>query len=241
MTVVCCLKLSGEENASELEGRVTKAFPNKANREYIEQISRRAGEQSKLESLASLLTLSVAIERLDSAGNINTDPHSLILERAENGKPYFLTSNLRFGISHSGFCIASAVSDISDIGIDIEATQLDDDRAVRLAQRYFTEQEASLIAGSPRLFNRIWTQKEAEAKLFGIPLAHFLSEKKKAQIPEPSDVGRDNIQTEEHVRISEKDIEMPVYFSFFEFYGNPITLCRSVSDSSVEFIELEHL
>ena len=64
------------------------------------------------------------------------------------------------------------------VGVDLELIR--EGRAHlngRVAERFFTEQEKKLLADSRSSddFYRIWTEKEAVAKLFGIGLSELIS------------------------------------------------------------------
>jgi 4'-phosphopantetheinyl transferase len=92
-------------------------------------------------------------------------------------KPYFEDEELYFNISHSGEMVVCVVTDVCDIGIDVELLR---DIQVEDFQRQMTEGEWHKISTS---FNKIasfynyWTQKEAVIKSSGkglsIPLKSF--------------------------------------------------------------------
>ena len=175
------------------------------NSQYIAQIESRKSERSQIEGLAALLCLKALIDMIDE-----TDVHQLKLVRSENGKPYFENSDLQFSISHSYGYVACAISDEGEIGIDIEALKLTDERAARLSQRYFDADNTHYDAKS---FAREWTRKEAEVKLHGGRLGEYLS------------------QT--------NDANKNVFFTEFEIDGHPITLCTAKMPLQIEKIEVK--
>ncbi len=86
-----------------------------------------------------------------------------------NGKPY-LSSNpdTHFSLSHTGTWVFCAVAD-SPVGIDaqVQATYNE-----RLAARWFNAEERQWMQADPDArFTRLWTQKEAYAKMTGDGMA----------------------------------------------------------------------
>ena len=102
--------------------------------------------------------------------------------RLPGGKPVLQSrADLMFSVSHTGdvfgcvICRAKAGQEdapaSSEIGLDLQLAQNRD--VMRLARRYFTEEEIRYIetgsdpAGKRRRFYRLWTRKEAYAKYTG--------------------------------------------------------------------------
>ncbi len=221
MTLLCCSKLSGRERSAELRHRVLEAFPGENNREYIDTVCRGKNDKSVAESLSALILLSESIKKLYQAQGNMTNHSLLTLKKREHGKPYFKDSPIRFSISHSQGHIAIAVSDTGEVGVDIETKLLGGEKAIRLAKRYFSEDETAAIKANPDIFARLWTQKEAEAKLYGIPLGKLL-----AQVGDKTS------------NSTLFDQAPPIYFSFFEFCGYPVTVCKEDKNDIVNFVEL---
>lgn len=98
------------------------------------------------------------------------------LRHDSRGKPYFDAHGVFVSISHSdGLCLA-AVSD-KELGADIERIN-GGDRLTRLAQRFFTEEEADAVkTGGEDRFYEIWCAKESYIKYtgegFSRPLGSF--------------------------------------------------------------------
>ncbi len=95
----------------------------------------------------------------------------------EKGKPYIPESQFEINISHTGFCVACAVS-TKAVGIDIQ-TAFDDLKGI--SNRFFTQAENNYItsdgACSKTRFTKVWTMKESYIKMIGtglsIPLNTF--------------------------------------------------------------------
>ena len=88
------------------------------------------------------------------------------LKTTDSGKPYKEGNDIFFSASHSGNYAVAAFSRFP-VGIDIERNRKMD---FRIAQRFFTESELLSIknASDPDSeFLRIWTIKEAVAKIHG--------------------------------------------------------------------------
>ncbi len=75
------------------------------------------------------------------------------------GEPILAGSDKKISISHKGEVLVVAAAD-TDVGVDIEDITVKRD-LVRLSRLFNAEETAS----SPEEFYRIWTAKEAEAKL----------------------------------------------------------------------------
>lgn len=84
---------------------------------------------------------------------------------AENGKPYLSDRpQIHFNLSHTGEWVLCAVSD-TPVGVDAQV--LTRYRA-KVAARWFSEEERQWIAQQPdERFTRLWTRKEAYAKMTG--------------------------------------------------------------------------
>lgn len=92
-------------------------------------------------------------------------PQAIVIRREESGKP--TADEGSFSISHSGNLVVCAVSD-KPVGVDVECIRKP---PLRVAQRYFTEEEQKLLQEDDSQFWRVWTGKEALCKLSGEGLA----------------------------------------------------------------------
>ncbi|MBQ4090732.1 MAG: 4'-phosphopantetheinyl transferase superfamily protein [Clostridia bacterium] len=139
------------------------------NAEYIGEIYTRT-EKSATQSLYSLLCLAELLR------DANADPQTLSLKRAEGGKPYFEDNEWQFNISHSGNCVAVVLSNEGAVGIDIETANISEDKAEKMAKRFFTESEQAVVFEDPAAFCELWSKKEAIAKYFGMGLGNFVKQ-----------------------------------------------------------------
>lgn len=103
---------------------------------------------------------------------------SPIIKKSENGKPYIDNEGVFFNISHSHGTVICVVSD-AEIGVDIECiNDRTEDEFSKVANRFFTSPEIDFIRESESLseaFCRVWTRKEAYAKLKDLPLSRVFS------------------------------------------------------------------
>lgn len=115
------------------------------------------------------------------AANLGVSPHDLTLDVSRNGKPRLCGGkhHLWFSQSSTSGRTVVALSRNGELGIDIERLDRPLDYA-RIANRWFTKQELSRMEqcssdDAIRLeFMRIWTAREAAAKLTGEGMARAL-------------------------------------------------------------------
>ncbi len=120
-----------------------------------------------------------AIKRLALSCHNGKDPRSWAFRTGPFGKPY--TDGLEFNLSHTAGFVACAVSDESEVGVDVERVDRKVE-AVSIARRFFADEEVRQIdlpdeARARDAFFRIWTLKEAYVKALGrgfdLPLKEF--------------------------------------------------------------------
>lgn len=107
------------------------------------------------------------------------------IEYIANGKPVYKNSDIHFNLSHAGNYVVCAVSDKA-VGVDIERQRKN---VIRVAKRFFTQAECDWIGDESLKFSRIWTLKEAYAKLTGEGIAGTVS---KAEFRHEADNGINN-------------------------------------------------
>ena len=126
-------------------------------------------ERRRAESTAGLIALKRAVGDI-RAGQIVRDAR---------GRPRFAEAlGVDFNISHSASLSVAAVNPLGRVGVDIERIDgKKGDTHRRIAERYFSDEEKLdfLNSPTPLEFFRIWTAKEARAKLFGYGLAEIIS------------------------------------------------------------------
>ncbi len=126
-----------------------------------EKIMRFANIADQRQSLGVELLLKKATGRTDYA-------------LTENGKPFFSDGRVFFSLAHCGNYAVCAVSE-TDIGVDIE---LERNNSARLAQRFFSSEEAEMVANShspDEEFCRLWTLKESYIKAADLHLSDMSS------------------------------------------------------------------
>jgi hypothetical protein len=91
------------------------------------------------------------------------------------GKPVLADGALAFNVTHSGTLAMIAISRHGPVGVDVELHDARRD-LVGLARRFFTADEAAMVAADPSQFWRLWCRKEAWLKARGTGLSTPLSE-----------------------------------------------------------------
>lgn len=120
----------------------------------------------------------ITLVSLEELLDLLQEPVELSYRYGENGKPYLQGNPLYFNLSHSGEYVLCALSG-EEIGADIQKHQASPKEA--LVKRFFSEQEQEMFANcktcpeSEEMFYRLWTRKEAYAKLTGQGLAAIVS------------------------------------------------------------------
>jgi 4'-phosphopantetheinyl transferase len=140
----------------------------------VEELSRceRLPVESRAEAILTRALLRTTLSRYNSI-----DPASWEFAAGEHGKPCISApaTELTFNLSHSDGWIVCAVSAGLALGVDLQfcepARNID-----RLARRYFSPEEAALVAatdgrGKQGLFYDLWTLKEAHTKALGGAIA----------------------------------------------------------------------
>ncbi len=132
-------------------------------------------EKERLAKIKNGARLSESLSALKCLFELTKDVSApLDIRRSEYGKPFFESQAApSFSLSHSKGFAAAAIAE-ANLGLDIEViekrTRLD-----RIADRFFDPTELRLFiesGGEPSEFFRLWTKKEAEAKLLGTGLSY---------------------------------------------------------------------
>ena len=194
---------------SILADTVSLLFPHPDNKDYIENIRERKNDRTACESLFALALLYEQLLSLPC----RIDPSALIFDRSELGKPYFKDSRVKFNISHSKGYIAVASSIDEEVGVDVEASELPYDRAIKMAERYFSIYEIKEVKNHPESFARIWSRKEAKAKFFGDSLTNLLEKEK---------------------NIDENPALREIRLHRFSYGEIPVTLCTKIGDQALQ-------
>ena len=197
MTLVAYTKIGIDANIDAFWNKTESAFSSAESRGYFDAIKARKNQDSIKESLCALLVLAELVK------SPNVDLPTLILGRRESGKPCFINSKIEFSLSHSHGYAAAIISDESRVGIDLETAEISAEKAEKLAKRFFSAREICEFEASPNNFLKLWTKKEAFAKMQGIPLSVLLAIEKK----------------------SPENMRNDAYFCELSADGHPLTVC----------------
>ena len=123
--------------------------------------------------------VSHAILRLTLSRYLNCDPEQIQYQIQENGKPLLANMpQLHFNLAHSHELALIAVTQLGEIGVDVEFIRPLQDM-VQLARQCFSMQEFLQFKDLPaserhQAFFTCWTRKEAFLKALGFGLAYPL-------------------------------------------------------------------
>lgn len=138
----------------------------------------------RAESATGLICLRNALRYL----NLTKANKSFEIVRDADGRPSFADIDLPdFSITHDGFLSVAVIEDTGKrVGADIEQTETEKGKIItdsqkKLADRFFSTSEKERLHQKAYLsdeFFKIWTEKEAYAKMCGKGLSKILSEQK---------------------------------------------------------------
>ncbi|WP_347988557.1 4'-phosphopantetheinyl transferase superfamily protein [Methylomonas sp. AM2-LC] len=134
-----------------------------------QELTRAAGFKSAL--LRNRFILVRGLLRTTLASYLAVEPASLHFAKAKYGKPILCDHALYFNLSHSANKLVIAVSDLENIGIDIE--QIKPRNALHeIARRVLSVMEFTVwsslhISEQLVVFYQLWTKKEAFVKAVG--------------------------------------------------------------------------
>lgn len=150
----------------QADDKVLEMYFERLGKARIEHIFKNNKAEDRARALGASLLLLFALQNEGICmGNLPDFSYK------ERGKPYFAgLQNIHFNVSHTGNMVACAISDM-EVGVDIEHVRRIKDTTI---QRTFTEREQLFAKDSENGFVRLWTMKEACAKLRGIGFADIL-------------------------------------------------------------------
>ncbi len=140
----------------------------------VERVDKAYSAEVRLRFLAAR-----AMQRTVLARYADVDPATLRFVTGEYGKPAlaadFAALGLHFNLTHTGGLVGLAVSRHRDVGFDAENLH-ERTTALKLARRYFTEEEARNLEAlplseQPARFYSLWTLKESWMKATGRGIA----------------------------------------------------------------------
>ncbi len=142
-----------------------------------ERLARYRHESDKLRFAVGRHLLRLAASRIHGC-----DPSSVKIALESGGRPFLRcpASPLKFSISHSEDFVCIALSNDSEIGIDVECAPKDIELEALMACHFHENEKKNVLSCSgdaeKRMeFTRIWTRKEALAKAIGCGLSEKLS------------------------------------------------------------------
>ena len=120
------------------------------------------------QSLGALLALSRLVEH-----------DALPIRRTSEGKPCFDAPNAPlFSLAHSEHFAVAALGNLNEgcVGVDIEEIRASSPKE-RISRRFFSADEQAMLAANPteETFLKLWTAKEATAKMNGLGLSSLLA------------------------------------------------------------------
>lgn len=136
-----------------------------------EKIAFHFSDKDGLKRKDSVYAKALLCQVLYEKFNFNT----FIFDCEEGGKPYLVSGEICFNLSHSGNVALCSVSDDA-VGCDVEKIR---PYNPRVAKRFFTAEEFCVLEKSHNpdlIFTKLWTMKESVLKCLGTGLSGGLSE-----------------------------------------------------------------
>ncbi|PKV49534.1 4'-phosphopantetheinyl transferase [Aquimarina sp. MAR_2010_214] len=156
-----------EDNHNDLIDRYLPMFSN----HFQNRIAKYRRWQDAQLSLLGRVLLKKGMEKV----NCSFDESDL--KYSDFNKPYFNSCVINFNISHSGEFVVCVLTDIGDVGIDIEkidSIEINDFKSQMTPNEW---EQISTSENTKNSFFKYWTQKEAIIKAHGkglsIPLKSF--------------------------------------------------------------------
>lgn len=125
--------------------------------------------EGQLQTVVGFCLVRYALRQLSPG--VNTDTWEL----APGGKPHLAAGKPFFNLTHTTCCIAVAVSEQEEVGIDVEEIK---PHHKGLAERFCSKSECTAIAAASDPASemiRYWSAKEAEVKRLGVGIGQGLT------------------------------------------------------------------
>ena len=191
----------------EAAGSVSDAEINMLDATEMGMLKNIRLETERKRYLLSRLLLRKALSHL-----IGGNPQDWRFERDRNGKPKLSAvhgaPNVDFNMSHSGNAVVVAVSSAGEVGVDVERigdVEMRNAAVDGIYDSVFTERELESLKFQPGFSHaedtlKMWTVKEAYAKLLGVDAALNVFDFEVAPAPwrvmsSPTDLGPDETET----------------------------------------------
>lgn len=148
------------------DATVLDTYSDKLGKERMAHILKNSKAEDRACSLGAALLLLFALKEEKPEIEVLPD-----FDYIENGKPYFEQfPSVHFNLSHTKNMVICGISDM-EIGVDIEHIR---DIKENTINKVFTDKEKKMAKGEREGYIRLWTMKEACAKLSGRGLADIL-------------------------------------------------------------------
>ena len=166
MTKLYVCEISNLIRKVQEDDKILDSYFERLGKARIEHILKNNKAEDRARALGASLLLLFALQN-EGIGLESLPDFSY----TEKGKPFFAElPQIRFNVSHTKNMVICAISDM-EVGVDIEHVRAIKDATI---QRTFTEREQLFAKENENGFVRLWTMKEACAKLRGIGLADIL-------------------------------------------------------------------
>ena len=121
-----------------------------------------------------------ALLRIILAPYLQIEPQEIIFKTGKHGKPFLDDANIFFNLSHTGNKFVVAVSNLGEVGVDIEKIR-DRKNLSALTKKCFSEEENNYWNSLSKaqqgvMFYHFWVRKEAFVKAVGRGIAMGLNE-----------------------------------------------------------------
>lgn len=167
MTKLYVCEISNLIEEIKADESAISAYFDKLERGRIEHILKHNKAEDRARTLGVSLLLLFALRREGYKSEKLPD-----FSYMGNGKPYIPEyPDLQFNLSHSKNIIACVISNL-EVGVDVEHVREIKEATVR---KVFSEKEREIVGHTKEGYVRLWTIKEACAKLTGIGMADIWS------------------------------------------------------------------
>lgn len=149
-------------NINDIEKEEYEYFFSIMGKGKKERILRFQNEDDKKRSICAEM-----LAKCEIAKRYGIEPCDVILDTAENGKPYCKNLNVHLSLSHSGDYAVCAIGE-NPIGIDIQKIVPYNEKTARKVCSKIELEIIEKSADKSAEFIKFWTEKEAVMKMTGL-------------------------------------------------------------------------
>ncbi len=162
----------GDILSAETDGQDYYQFLNAADKEKAARFARPELENKYVKTRGILRSI--------LASYLNEKPEQLLIKTSKYGKPFLPETGLFFNLSHTGNKFVIAVTNVSEIGIDLEQPRQRINLS-GLVDKCFSIEEKAYWQSLPvdrqvTMFYHFWVRKEAFVKALGRGIALGLNQ-----------------------------------------------------------------